>query len=303
MHRSLKVRLDGRAFEFQHFRCCKQPECSSEDVTAEVVAAAAGGRCQPPVFDRLFGAAKCNSTQDLARQERYKKSILDLVCEDAQQLRGKLSGTDQQKLDEYLHAVRDVERRISSELDQNKPHAAHTDYPRPSGAPRDFAQHARLMFDLMALAFQTDMTRIITFMYTNAGSNRSYPQIDVREGHHNLSHHGNDPGKQAKISKINHYHVSLFAHLIKKLHAVTEGDGTLLDNCMVMYGSGIGDGNRHNQPIILLGRGQGAIVPGRHLKYPRNTPLTNLYVSMLDRMQVPVSQFGDSDGKLLDLMR
>ena len=141
-------------------------------------------------------------------------------------------------------------------------------------------------------------------MYTNAGSNRSYPQIGVREAHHHLSHHGNDPEKLAKISKINQYHVSLLAHLLEKLSKVADGDGTLLDNCVVMYGSGIGDGNRHNHdelPIVLAGGGRGSISAGRHLRFPRGTPLTNLYLSLLDRMGVPLDKFGDSSGKLENL--
>ena len=178
------------------------------------------------------------------------------------------------------------------------------DYERPAGMPREFAEHAQLMFDLMTLALQTDSTRILTFMFTNAGSNRSYPQIDVREGHHNLSHHGRDAEKQEKIAKINRYHVQLFRYLIEKLATTEEGEGSLLDQCMVMYGSGIGDGNRHNHddlPILLLGRGGGSIRPGRHLVYARNTPLTNLYRSMLERVDTAVDQFGDSTGVLNDL--
>ncbi len=157
------------------------------------------------------------------------------------------------------------------------------------------------MFDLMALALQTNSTRVLTFMFTNAGSNRSYKEIGVREGHHNLSHHGNDSKKQEQIAKINQYHVSLLAYFIDKLASTPEGNGTLLDNCMVMYGSGIGDGNRHNHdnlPIVLLGRGGGSIKPGRHLEFPRNTPLTNLYVSMLERMGAAVDSIGDSSGPL-----
>ena len=141
-------------------------------------------------------------------------------------------------------------------------------------------------------------------MYTNAGSNRSYKQIGVSEGHHNLSHHGKDPKKQEKISKINHYHVTLLAYFIEKLASTPEAGGTLLDNCMVMYGSGIGDGNRHNHddlPIVLLGKGGGSIKTGRHLEFPRNTPLSNLYVSLLERMGVPVDSFGDSTGRLDNL--
>lgn len=258
------------------------------------------------VFDRLFDLPDGQSLATRAKQHKYKTSILDLVVEDAKSLQRKLGAPDQRKLEEYLFAVRDVERRIMRTGKQHGPDSKVPNYPRPKETPRDFEKHARLMFDLMALAFQTDATRIITFMYTNAGSNRAYPQIGVRAGHHNLSHHGNDPKKQAQISKINHYHVTLLTHLIGKLASFTEGNETLLDHCMVMYGSGIGDGNRHNHdnlPIILLGKGRGTIDAGRHLKYARNTPLTNLYVSMLERMGVDVPTFGDSTGKLNGLGR
>ena len=157
-------------------------------------------------------------------------------------------------------------------------------YPRPAGVPREFEQHVRLLFDLISLAFQTDATRVITFMYVNEGSNRNYPQVGVHEGHHDLSHHGNDAGKQAKISQINQFHVSLLGHLLERLAGIEENGRPLLDRCLVMHGSGIGDGNRHNHddlPIVLFGKGGGAIRTGRHLRYPPNTPLTNLYVSLL----------------------
>ena len=240
------------------------------------------------VFDRLFGnATQDQSLQERSKQDRYKTSVLDLVMEDAKALQASLGGTDRQKLDEYLYAVRDIERRVESAGELRNAEAGVPDYPRPAGVPREFDQHARLMFDLMTLALQTDSTRILTFMFTNAGSNRNYPQIGVTEGHHNLSHHGNDRKKQEKIAKINLYHVELFAYLVEKLATTAEGEGTLLDNCMVMYGSGIGDGNRHNHdklPIVLLGRGGGTIQSGRHLEYPHNTPLTNLYRSLLERI-------------------
>ncbi len=257
------------------------------------------------VFDRLFGdALKDQSLQDRSRQDRYKASILDLVLEDAKALQTKLGDTDRRKLDEYLFAVRDIERRIANAGKLRNAQAGVPDYDRPAGVPGEFEQHAQLMFDLMTLALQTDATRILTFMFTNAGSNRNYPQIDVREGHHDLSHHGNDSAKQEKIAKINLYHMTLFSYLIDKLSTTPEGEGTLLDNCMAMYGSGISDGNRHNHddlPIILLGRGGGSIQAGRHLQYPRDTPLTNLYWSMLQRMGVPVDSFSDSTGTLEDL--
>ena len=257
------------------------------------------------VFDRLFGdAMKDQSLQERSKQDRYKTSVLDLVIDDAKALQKQLGGTDRQKLDEYLYAVRDIERRITNAGKLRNDEAGMPDYERPAGVPREFAVHTQLMFDLMTLALQSDATRIMTFMFTNAGSNRNYPQVGVSEGHHNLSHHGNNKEKQEKIAKINQYHVQLFSYLIDKLATTKEGEGTLLDNCMVMYGSGIGDGNRHNHdqlPIALLGRGGGSIQPGRHLRIRGNTPLTNLYRSMLQRVGAPVDKLGDSTGLLEDL--
>ena len=180
----------------------------------------------------------------------------------------------------------------------------YSDYPRPVGVPREYAEHVKLLFDMMVLAFQTDTTRISSFMYSNAGSNRSYRNLSIREGHHNISHHKNDPDLQQKISKINQYHVSLAHHLISKLDSVKEGDGTLLDNCMVVYGSGIADGNAHahdNLPIMMFGGGGGTIKTGRFIRLQNKTPLTNLYRSMLDRIGAPVEKFSDSNGKLEEL--
>ena len=214
----------------------------------------------------------------------------------------KLGTSDRRKLDEYLYAVGQIERRIDeSEKARRRRAGRRPATPRPAGVPKEFAEHVRLMMDMMVLALQTDSTRIVTFMYTNAGSNRSYPEIDVRAGHHNLSHHGNDAEKQAQISKINRYHVTLLAHLLDRLKSVPQGDGTLLDHSMILYGSGLGDGNRHNHddlPILLAGRGGGTIRPGRHLRYPKDTPLANLYLAMLHRMGVTVDTFGDSTGML-----
>ena len=160
------------------------------------------------------------------------------------------------------------------------------------------------MADLLVLAFQCDLTRIATFVFANDGSNRSYPAIGVPDGHHDLSHHGGDPAKQERIRKINQFHVAQFAYLLEKLKSIPEGDGTLLDHCMIVYGSGISDGNatiHDDLPILLAGRGNGTIKTGRHLRYPKETPLTNLYVSMLDRMGVEVDGFGDSTGRLAGL--
>jgi hypothetical protein len=175
------------------------------------------------------------------------------------------------------------------------------DYPKPAGTPKDYGEHLRLMYDLLTLAFQTDATRVATFVVDNEGSNRSYNFLNVPEGHHELSHHGKDAAKQAKIRQINRFHMEQFAYFIDKLSGIAEGPGTLLDNCMVLYGSGISDGDRHNHdelPIVLAGRGGGSIPGGRHLLYKKETPLNNLYLAMLDRMQASVETLGDSNGKL-----
>jgi hypothetical protein len=175
---------------------------------------------------------------------------------------------------------------------------------KPAGIPREYQEHMRLLSDLIALAFQADLTRVATFVFANDGSNRSYRFMGVPEGHHDLSHHGNSRKKQTKLGKINHFHVGQLAYLLEKLKSVKEGDTTLLDNSMVVYGSGISDGNRHNHddlPILLAGRGGGSLKTGRHLRYKRETPLTNLYVGMLDRIGAPTKSFGDSTGVLESL--
>jgi len=252
------------------------------------------------VFNRLFGPAELPAADRARRSEyqRRRKSILDFAAEDAADLRRKLDQSDGRKLDEYLYAVREIERRLQKveSVAASVPAAA-----RPAGEPKGFAESIRLMMDMIVLAFQTDSTRIVTFMYQNEGSNRSYPEIGVRAGHHELSHHGGDAEKQAHISKINRYHLGLLAEFLKKLNAVKEGEATLLHSAMIMYGSGLGDGNRHNHddlPILLVGRGGGTISAGCHRRYPKETPLTNLYLAMLDRMGVAMPKFSDSTGRL-----
>ena len=254
------------------------------------------------VFDRLFSSGDASEDGKAKYQrDQRRKSVLDFALADAKSIQQRLGAADQRKLDEYLYSIREVERRITGGDKLDGLEEGAPDFPRPLGAPADFAEHLRLMFDLMVLAMQTDSTRILTFMYTNDSSNRSYPVIDVRDGHHDLSHHGGNDEKQAKIAKINLYHMQQFAYFVHRLKSIPEGEGSLLDNCMVMYGSGIADGNshaHHDLPIILLGRGGGTIQPGRHLRYSSKTPLTNLYLSMLDRMGAPTDQLGDSTGRL-----
>jgi hypothetical protein len=253
------------------------------------------------VFERLFGAGK---DSDRARRDARRKSVLDFVREDAGELRTRLGGNDQRKLDEYFTAVRDIEQRI--ERAEKLPEVKVPNVAKPSGVPARFEEHARLMADLMVLAFQTDVTRVGTFVLCNEGSNRPYGFIGVPEGHHDLSHHGNDAKKLAKIKQINTFHITQLAYLLTKLKAIKEGDGTLLDHCMIAYGSGNSDGNRHNHddlPILVAGRAGGTIKMGRHMRLPRekDTPLNNLWLSLLDRMSVKVERFGDATGRLTGL--
>lgn len=257
------------------------------------------------VFERMFGVDDRFETRKAAdRRDRRRQSILDYVNQDAKRLHQALGASDKRKLDEYLYAVRDIERRLSSAELLDRPEEDVPDYPRPEGVPRKFEEHLKLLFDMMVLAFQTDTTRISTLMFTNAGSNRSYRNLGIREGHHDLSHHGNSRQKQERISQINQYHSSMFAYFLKKLDSIKEGNGTLLDHSMIMYGSGIADGNSHAHsqlPILLAGGGNGTIQTGRHIEYKRGTPLTNLYVSMLDRVGAGTEKHGDSDGHLEQL--
>ncbi len=256
------------------------------------------------VFQRLFASGnQRESDAATARRDALKKSILDFVSEDARRLQSRLGGNDQRKLDEYLTGIREIERRI--ELAQGEgDRDQQLDYPVPAGVPREYAEHLRLMSDMMVLAFQTDSTRIATFMFANAGSNRSYRNVDVPDGHHDLSHHGGDAKKHDKIRRINRFHVSQLAYLLERMKSIREGEGTLLDNSMIVYGSAISDGNRHNNenlPILLAGGGGGSIDPGRHVRYDEETPLCNLFMSLLDRVGAPTEFIGDSTGRLRGL--
>jgi hypothetical protein len=254
------------------------------------------------VFDRFFGNGNSGEMDEARiKRDRYKKSILDFARDDARKLKSNLGYTDRRKLDEYLSAVRELEERIER---ANSFAATLPDYNRPTGIPKVYEEHLRLQFDLLALAFQTDTTRISTFIMAHDGSNRQYPFIGVRDGHHDLSHHGGDEEKKGKIAKINRFHATQFAYFLDKLSSIKEGDGTLLDNCMIVYGSGLGDGNRHNHddlPVLVAGKGGGSISTGRHVRYPFDTPMTNLFLSMLERMGVKADQIGDSTGKLQNL--
>jgi len=248
------------------------------------------------VFERLFGSGPDGQR---AQRDRTNQSILDFVRADTGDLRRQLGVADQRKLDEYFVAVRDLEQRLARM--EKLPPVQAPNVPRPAGIPADYPEHVRLMCDLLVLAFQADVTRVCTFVLANEASNLSYPFIGVREMHHELSHVIRNPPLLAKLSAINKFHVSQLAYLLTKLKAIPEGDGTLLDHCMIAYGSGCSDGNQHNHddlPILLAGKGCGTIQGGRHLRYPKDTPLNNLWLAMLDRVQLGLRSFGDSTGSL-----
>jgi hypothetical protein len=251
------------------------------------------------VFERLFSVNRPTADpKDDRKRKLYEASIIDFVLDDAQQLRNRLGNNDRHKIDEYLSSVREIEVRVSRfGAAESRPPAGATP---PRGIPEDLREHIRLMFDLVALAFQCDTTRICTFMFANEGSNRNYEILGIGDGHHDLSHHGGDKTKHEKLRRINRFHIEQFAYLLGKLKSTREGDGTLLDHSMLVYGSGICDGDRHNHddlPILLAGRGSGTVKPGRHIKV-NNVPLNNLYLSMLDRMDVKLDRLGDSTGRM-----
>ncbi len=252
------------------------------------------------VFERLFGAGdEVEDAATRARRLKYQKSILDTVSDETASLQSALGATDRRKLDEYLHSVREIEKRIETAERDSK--ELTPPFAKPNGAPFDYAEHARLMYDLMTVAFQTDSTRIITFMMGREGSSRAYREIGISDAHHPLTHHRGNEEMIEKVRQINRYHVEQFAYWIDKLSKTPDGDGTLLDSAMVIYGSGLADGNRHTHhdlPVLLAGAANGKIKPGRHVKYPVETPMANLFMAMLDKMGVTAEQLGDSNGKL-----
>ena len=253
------------------------------------------------VFERMFGDSD-ETPEARVKRLSYNKSILDFVLDDTQRLKGDLGRTDRRKLDEYLDAVREIERRIEVAEHDSKQFVPTIE--KPAGVPVEFADHVKLMFDLMTLAFQADLTRISTFMMCREGSTRTYREIGVSDAHHPLTHHRNNPEWIEKVTKINCFHLEQFAYFVNKLKSTPDGDGTLLDRVMVVYGSGLADGNQHTHadlPVLLAGAGNGAVRPGRHVRYPKETPMNNLYVAMLDHMGIPPEHIGDSTGELQHL--
>lgn len=251
------------------------------------------------VFERLFGDLDTSLPPETrARRLRHRRSILDLVSERTAQLSQDLGPTDRRKLDEYLSSIREIERRIEkSEQDLTGLNPA---IDKPTGIPVLYADYIKLMFDLQVVAFQTDLTRVVTMMMGREGSMRTYPEIGVPDPHHPLTHHRGNAEWIEKVTQVNALHMELFAEFIEKLKGTPDGDGTLLDHSMIVYGSGLSDGNRHTHndlPVLMVGRG-GDFRLGSHIVYPKDTPMTNLFLTLLDRMGVQQEKIGDSTGQI-----
>jgi hypothetical protein len=254
------------------------------------------------VFERLFGSADSTDAGVRAARLRQDRSILDSVTARVKQLQRTLGPTDNSKIDDYLESLRDVERRIQKAEEQSARSIAGVE--QPAGIPDGFEPHVRLLYDLQLLAYRSDLTRVITFMYGREQGGRPYPQIGVPEPHHALTHHQNDPVKMEKCTLIQMYHVRLFADFLEKLRATPDGDGSLLDHMILLYGSGLSNSDRHTHgplPTLLLGGGAGTLKGGRHLVYPDDTPLTNLQLTLLNKMGVPTEKLGDSSGPFKEL--
>ena len=250
------------------------------------------------VFEKMFGEG--GSKAERSHALRRRSSLLDFVKDDMSRLRRELGPADRTRVDEYFDSVREVERRIQK-AEESVAENPNPDLDRPVGVPAAYADHARLMFDLQVLAMQSDVTRVITFQIARETSNRTYPEIGVPDPHHPLSHHGNDPAKIERMSKINAFHVSLFAEYLEKLDATPDGEGSLLDHSLILYGSGIGNPNLHdhtNLPVLVAGGDSVGVRGNRHIRYEEATPLANLHLTLLDRAGVTVEKFGDSTGML-----
>jgi hypothetical protein len=254
------------------------------------------------LFERLFGKGQPMTPEERLRQAKYRRSILDFVTEDTRKLESNLGPTDRRKLDEYLSSIREVERQIERAEKDNKQIDPHMD--KPYGVPADFAEHFKMMSNMIAIAFQADQTRIVTFLMTREGSSRAYREIGISDGHHPCTHHRNQADLMEKVRKINEYHVQQFAGFVEKMKSTKEGDSTLLDNSMLVYGAGLSDPNAHlheDLPTIVLGKGGNNFKTGRRLLARRETPMCNLFLTMMDRMGVPTEHFGDSTGRLAGL--
>src|SRR5690349_20176038 len=259
----------------------------------------------PPVldprvlFERLFGTGVILSPEDMDRRARYRRSILDFVTTDTKKLQSSLGPTDKRKLEEYLSSIREVERQL--EKAEKESVQINPGMDKPYGVPPDFAEHFKLMTDMITIAFQADQTRVLTFLMTREGTSRSYREIGIADGHHPCTHHMGKPDLMEKVTQINEYHAKQVAGFLERMKAATEGDSNLLDNSMIVYGAGLSDGNRHlheDLPTLLIGRGGNYFKPGRRVIYRKETPMCNLHLTLMDRMGVPIEHFGDASGQL-----
>ena len=254
------------------------------------------------LFDRLFGEDAALSPEARAQKNRYRRSILDFISEDTRALQSTLGPTDKRKLEEYLGSIRDIEVRIQKAEKDNAQIDPHME--KPYGIPQDFAEHFKLMTDMLTIAFQADLTRVVTFLVTREGSSRAYREIGISDGHHPLTHHRNQAELMDKVAKINLYHLQQFAKWVEILRGTQEPGGSILDNSMIVYGAGLSDGNahlHHDLPTVIAGRGGNFIKSGRRIVYRRETPMCNLFLTMMDRMGCRMEHFGDSTGHLTGL--
>jgi hypothetical protein len=254
------------------------------------------------LFERMFGSSDSTDARVRASRLNQDRSLIDSVNDRVHQLQRKLGSADNSKVNDYLEALRDVERRIQKAEEQSAKEIP--DVAQPAGIPDTFVGHVRLLYDLQLLAYQSDLTRVITFMYGREQTGRPYPQIGVPEPHHPVTHHKGDPGQMEKCTRIQRHHIELFAEYVEKLRKTPDGDGSLLDHSILLFGSGISNSDRHTHgplPIFLVGGGAGTLKGGRHIVYPEHTPLTNLQLTLLNKLGVPAEKLGDSEGQFREL--
>jgi hypothetical protein len=254
------------------------------------------------LFERMFGSSDSTDPRVRAARLSQDKSLLDSVNDRVNQLQRQLGAADNRKMNDYLASLRDVERRIQKAEEQSSKEVP--DVAQPAGIPDKFEDQVRLLYDLQLLAYQSDLTRVTTFMYGREQTGRPYPQIGVPEPHHPLTHHQGNPDKMDKCAKIQRYHIALFAEYVEKLRKTPDGDGSLLDHVILLFGSGISNSDRHTHgplPTFLVGGGSGTLKGGRHLVYPEHTPLTNLQLTLLNKLGVPAEKLGDSNGEFKEL--
>jgi hypothetical protein len=252
------------------------------------------------VFERLFGASDSTDRQSRLGRIELERSVLDMVSDQLNQLQKRLGASDRTRISEYFESIRDIERRIQRAEEQSG-RGGFPEIQQPGGVPESFGEYARLMFDLNALAYQTDLTRVSTFLMGREKSGRTYAEIGVPDPHHPISHHQNRPEMLEREAKINKFHMELFAHFLKKLDSIQEGDGTVLDHSLIVHGAGMSNSDihlHHDLPMLVAGGGAGTVRGGRHLEYSEDTPLSNLWLTLIDKMGLPVEKFGDSKGQL-----